>query len=119
MIHLNIVIATRALAQRSNPFVIAPTFSRSERTESRSYCFARLLAMTLLFIFLTNTTSLAHPKSSLLWEISGNGLKRSSYLYGTVHSFDERAFRFAKLAESKISQCDALAWRSTLIILAM
>jgi uncharacterized protein YbaP (TraB family) len=49
----------------------------------------------------------AHPKSSLLWKISGNGLKSPSYLYGTVHSFDERAFRFAKIAESYIAKCDA------------
>ena len=66
-----------------------------------------LLAMTSLLTFLIGQPSFAHPKSSLLWEISGNGLKRPSYLYGTVHSFDERAFRFAKFAESKIIQCDA------------
>jgi len=58
-------------------------------------------------LFSINSSSFAHPKSSLLWEISGNGLKKSSYLYGTVHSFDQRAFRFEKFAESYIAQCDA------------
>ena len=49
----------------------------------------------------------AHPKSSLLWKITGNGLQKPSYLYGTVHSFDNRAFKFAKLAEKYIAECDA------------
>jgi uncharacterized protein YbaP (TraB family) len=30
----------------------------------------------------------------LCWEISGNGLRKTSYLYGTMHTGDERAFRF-------------------------
>ncbi|MEP7234621.1 MAG: TraB/GumN family protein, partial [Ignavibacteriota bacterium] len=45
--------------------------------------------------------------SSLLWQISGNGLKKPSYLYGTVHSADTRAFGFAKLCDSYIAKCDA------------
>ena len=49
----------------------------------------------------------AQTRSSLLWEIFGKGLKHSSYLYGTIHSFDSRAFGFAKIAESRISLCDA------------
>lgn len=32
--------------------------------------------------------------NSLFWEISGNGLKNHSYLYGTMHTQDERAFQF-------------------------
>jgi uncharacterized protein YbaP (TraB family) len=106
MILPSTVIARRALARRSNPL----KFNREADYNTSGDCFvvaARLLAMTMLSIFLINTSSFAHPKSSLLWEISGNGLKKPSYLYGTVHSFDERAFRFAKLAESKITQCDA------------
>jgi uncharacterized protein YbaP (TraB family) len=31
---------------------------------------------------------------SLLWKISGNGLKKPSYLYGTIHIQDKRAFEF-------------------------
>jgi uncharacterized protein YbaP (TraB family) len=31
---------------------------------------------------------------SLLWKISGNGLKKPSYLYGTIHIQDKRAFDF-------------------------
>ena len=32
--------------------------------------------------------------NSLFWEISGNGLKESSFLYGTMHTQDERVFQF-------------------------
>ena len=32
--------------------------------------------------------------NSLFWEISGNGLTEHSYLYGTMHTQDERAFQF-------------------------
>lgn len=32
--------------------------------------------------------------NSLFWEISGNGLTENSYLYGTMHTQDERAFQF-------------------------
>ncbi len=100
------VIARKASARRGNPLRL--------KSEAQFYtsgnCFvvaARLLAMTLLMIFLTSHSSFAHPKSSLLWEISGNGLKKPSYLYATVHSFDERAFRFSKLAGSYIAKCNA------------
>ncbi len=34
----------------------------------------------------------AQKKSSLLWEISGNGLKKKSYLYGTMHVSNKIAF---------------------------
>ena len=41
---------------------------------------------TLLFLLIT-IGSLAQPpkEKALLWKISGNGLKQSSYLYGTIH----------------------------------
>ncbi len=32
--------------------------------------------------------------NSLLWKISGNGLKNPSYLYGTMHTSDARVFAF-------------------------
>lgn len=34
------------------------------------------------------------PRNELLWEISGNGLKSPSYLYGSFHSNDKRLFNF-------------------------
>lgn len=44
---------------------------------------------------------------SLLWEISGNGLEKSSYLFGTVHLSDQRVFNFNDSVFAKIDECDA------------
>ena len=41
---------------------------------------------TLLFLLITIGSFAQPPKEkALLWKISGNGLKQSSYLYGTIH----------------------------------
>src|ERR1041384_5121196 len=96
---LNRAITRRAVARRSNLQRTDFQFRGLLRQSLRSF-----LAMT--FVLVTSCL-IAHPKSSLLWKITGNGLKSPSYLYGTVHSFDNRAFTFAKLAESRIAQCDA------------
>jgi uncharacterized protein YbaP (TraB family) len=47
--------------------------------------------------------------SSLLWEISGNGLKQPSYLYGTIHIKDKRVFNFNDSVLPKLVQADAFA----------
>jgi uncharacterized protein YbaP (TraB family) len=59
------------------------------------------------FVFLLTGLLNAQPKTSLLWKISGNGLKTPSYIYGTIHSFDKRAFTFDKLVTPYIKKCDA------------
>jgi uncharacterized protein len=48
-------------------------------------------------------------KNSLFWEISGNGLQKPSYLYGTMHSTDERVFRFKKGVMEAFENSDAYA----------
>ena len=47
--------------------------------------------------------------NSLLWRVSGNGLKKNSYLYGTFHVADERAFHFNDSVATAFYSCDALA----------
>lgn len=49
------------------------------------------------------------PNYSLLWEISGNGLPQSSFLFGTVHLRDERVFEFPDSLMLAIEQCSAFA----------
>ena len=47
------------------------------------------------FVLITLGLSLqvnAQEKSSLLWEISGNGIAKKSYLYGTMHVSNKIAF---------------------------
>ena len=48
-------------------------------------------------------------KNSLLWRIRKEGLPGDSYLFGTMHVRDERAFVFEEAANEKILECDAFA----------
>lgn len=47
-------------------------------------------ALSILLSF-----TLSAQYNSLLWKISGNGLKQPSYLYGTMHTSDARVFNFS------------------------
>lgn len=51
----------------------------------------RLFALLLSLLFLHLTHAL---QAQLLWKVSGKGLEKPSYLYGTVHVGDERAYQF-------------------------
>jgi uncharacterized protein YbaP (TraB family) len=62
---------------------------------------------SVLFISLF---SFAFPQqSSLLWEISGKGLKSPSYLYGTMHVRDARVFQFGDSVLYLFNKCKAFA----------
>ena len=45
----------------------------------------------------------------LLWKISGNGLKKPSWLYGTIHVRDPRAFELSDSAIAALESCDFFA----------
>ena len=47
--------------------------------------------------------------NSLFWEISGNGLTNHSYLYGTMHTQDERAFQFKEGVMDAFNQAEIYA----------
>lgn len=47
-------------------------------------------------------------KSALLWEISGNGLKEASFLFGTAHLIEKDYFIFPKKLEKVFSKADVL-----------
>jgi len=55
----------------------------------------------LLFLFSFTSNAQSKEKSSLLWEISGNGLQQSSYLFGTVHMICKEDFFFPELLKEK------------------
>ena len=58
---------------------------------SSKYCLLwYLLSLTYPFF-----TQVIQPGHQLLWEISGNGLKKKSYLFGSLHSNDRRVFNFS------------------------
>src|SRR6187402_3369857 len=47
--------------------------------------------------------------NSLLWEISGNNLNAPSYLFGTMHVKDKRAFQFHDSLMIKLKSCQTFA----------
>ncbi len=51
--------------------------------------FIKILLIGIPFLSFAQT-----KEKSLFWEISGNGLDKSSYLYGTMHVQDQRVFNF-------------------------
>ncbi len=69
----------------------------------------RLVSVFLLLISLSVT---AQEKNSLLWEISGNGLEKSSYLYGTMHVSKKIAFRLDDVFFDALDQSDMVALES-------
>ena len=68
----------------------------------------------LFLIFLQISVKQANSQeqkleNSLLWEISGNGLKQSSFLFGTIHIIPEKDFVFTDLMKEKFDSCKILA----------
>jgi uncharacterized protein YbaP (TraB family) len=48
-------------------------------------------------------------KFSLLWEITGNGVQKPSYLYGTIHIYDSTIFRIPEEVYTAIDRCNNFA----------
>ena len=48
-------------------------------------------------------------KFSLLWEITGNGLEKPSYLYGTIHIYDTTIFKIPEQVYMAIDSCPNFA----------
>lgn len=46
--------------------------------------------------------------NSLLWEISGNGLSKPSYIFGTIHLIPKAEFIFSEVMSEKFKQTDKL-----------
>jgi Uncharacterized protein conserved in bacteria len=74
--------------------------------------------LLLLALALVATLLLAQPPShslsekkypSLLWEISGNGLQKPSYLFGTMHVSDKLAFHLGDSFYTAIKSADMVA----------
>ncbi len=54
-----------------------------------------VLFFLLLFLFNWSNAQIVNREKELLWEISGNGLKDKSYLFGTLHSNNKVLFNLA------------------------
>lgn len=75
----------------------------------------RILFFILLFLPVTSLLSqnagvrdYPMKEKSLLWEISGNELKESSYLFGTMHLIEKEYFYFPRKLKRIVKKSDAL-----------
>lgn len=66
----------------------------------------RLLAIV---IFISANTSAQTSVNHLLWRISGNGLSKPSYLFGTMHLTDKRLFFFGDSLYHALEQTEGFA----------
>ncbi|HEY1869974.1 MAG TPA: TraB/GumN family protein, partial [Chitinophagaceae bacterium] len=62
-----------------------------------------------LFLFHLQIFSQSQGNNSLLWRISGNGLSKPSYLFGTMHVYDKRAFNFKDSLYIFLEQAEGFA----------
>ena len=74
----------------------------------------RLTFLVLSFISIISTSLYAQSDDArddyaLLWEISGNGLEKPSYLFGSMHIRKEFAFEFPDSILHYLSRCEAFA----------
>ena len=79
---------------------------------------SRKLPFIIAFFFglcvVKSTSAQQYP--SLLWEISGNGLQKKSYLYGTMHVSGRIAYHLGEEFYSALNGVDAMALESNPII---
>lgn len=68
------------------------------------------LMKKLFFVFLFALPAFVDAQyDGLLWKITGKNSKQPSYLFGTMHTTDSRAFTFSEQAKNTIEKCDAFA----------
>ena len=70
--------------------------------------------LLLLLLFMLSSASFlfaqkAEQSYDLLWKVEGNELSEASYLFGTMHVKDERAFNFSDSVMLAIESTDAFA----------
>lgn len=61
------------------------------------------------FIAITVLVAKAQEKNSLLWKISGNGLQKDSYLFGTMHVSEKIAFHLDDVFFEALQKSDFVA----------
>jgi uncharacterized protein YbaP (TraB family) len=73
------------------------------------------LLLTLVFISSFSMAQLPTKKKastkypSLMWEITGNGMKKPSYLFGTMHASSKMVFHLSDSFYNAIKSCDAVS----------
>lgn len=70
-----------------------------------------------MMICLAGQAQTIQGNNELLWEISGNGLKEKSYLYGSLHSNDKRLFRLSDSTYVAMEKSSAIVLETDLFSL--
>ena len=70
------------------------------------------LYISLLFLCCTYLLVAQEEKQSLLWEVSGNGMEKPSYLYGTMHVSKKVAFRLDDVFFKALEEAETVALES-------
>jgi uncharacterized protein YbaP (TraB family) len=68
----------------------------------------KILLTVVGFIGVITTQAQAPKDKSLLWEISGNGLKQPSFLYGTFHLLCPEDLKFSPAVHERLEKTKAL-----------
>jgi uncharacterized protein YbaP (TraB family) len=103
--HLNICYFQRRPLNGPNLMLISQFLKASGTARMlKPFLFLCLLVQLSAPVFSQNK-----PGYSLLWRISGHGLKKPSYLFGTMHVKDKRAFGFSDSVMLALLKSDAFA----------
>jgi len=70
--------------------------------------FCNLTSMYKYLFLLLPFLSFGQSPNSLLWEISGNGLEKPSYLFGTIHRNDRELFNFSDSTYVALEKVDGI-----------
>jgi uncharacterized protein YbaP (TraB family) len=65
-----------------------------------------ITSLCTVFLFVSMCFGQAEPKSSLLWEITGNDLKQPSYLFGTIHIICKEDFFLPSVVTEKFTNAE-------------
>jgi len=71
--------------------------------------FSAVLPLFFVFSLAAQTTKKTPKYTSLLWEITGNGLKKPSYLFGTMHVSSKMVFHLSDSFYNAIERTDMVA----------
>lgn len=82
---------------------------RLQRKVFRIFKFKNLVLAIILSAFSVSVKAQQKPHYSLLWKISGKGMGKPSYLFGTMHVKDKRVFGFSDSVMLAIQNCPSFA----------
>lgn len=74
----------------------------------------------IILLSLVSTFNLsAQNENSLLWKISGNGLEKPSYLFGTIHMIPKKDYFFTEQMQSVLNATDVLVIEADMFTMSL